>query len=201
MSPTPTPSVDVAELAGACVDYVKRALGLELDYSQDTLPLLDHYLREASKDARTRPGADALLAPLVPAAGAYFGQLAVRLFEGARFHAPGDDYARYRIEFGRFFLHFNPLGIAQEVLTGADAPGWNAHFAMLDEARQVVEQSLSTGMQMRAEDYYTFSVRYETLEQVVAVLAALEEQHKGPARHFPHSVYESALGGPAPAKS
>ncbi|MDD9967170.1 MAG: hypothetical protein OXR73_13135 [Myxococcales bacterium] len=187
-------ATDVTELADACVAYVKRSLQLELDYSQDTLPLLDHYLHEAANQARTNRTPEAVLAPLIPTAGAYFGQLVVHQFPGCRFHAPGDDYGHYRVEFSPFFLHFNPLGIAHEVLLGEDAPGWHAHFAVLDEAKPVVEQSLSTSLALREQDYYSFSVRYETLEQVVAVLSALEEQRPGPPRTFSADVYEGAVG-------
>lgn len=208
--------VDLAELAATCEDYVKRAVGVALDHTQDTLPVLDHYVREAvrgvhgSRDPGTG-GSEAstagaagdtgvLLGPLLPATGAYFGQLVVQRFKGARFVAHGQDYAGYRIEFGPFFLHFNPMGIAHEVITGEDAPGYHAHFAVLDEARPVIEQSLASGLSMRSQDYYSFSVRYETLEHVVAVLSALEEQRPGRTRHFPTEVYESAIGKPAAAK-
>lgn len=192
-------AVDPAQLAATCVDYVKRAVGLELDYTQDTLPVLDHYIREAARNAGQGDRA-ALLGPLLPTAGAYFGQLAVTRLAGARFVTRGQDYANYRVEFAPFFLHFNPLGIAQEVLACADAPGWHAHFAVLDEAQAVVEQSLAQGLSMRDQDYYSFSVRYETLEQVAATVSALEEQRKGPARHFPTEVYEAAIGKLAAAK-
>ena len=194
-------TADLAQLASTCVDYVKRSLGVELDFSQDTLPLLDHYLREAVADAR-REGRDvSVLGPLVPVAGAYFGEVVGHQFGSVHFHAPGEDYANYRVEFRDCFLHFNPLGIAHEVLLAADAPGWHAHFATLDEAQPVVEQSLASGLALSERDYYSFSVRYETLEQLVAVLRALEEQRKGRPRHFPHEVYESALGALAPNKS
>ena len=38
------PPEQIADLARACVDYVKRALHVELDFSAETLPMLDHYL-------------------------------------------------------------------------------------------------------------------------------------------------------------
>src|SRR5688572_32159669 len=35
----------VREYADQAVEYVRRALGVALEYDSDTLPLLDHYLR------------------------------------------------------------------------------------------------------------------------------------------------------------
>lgn len=179
----------VVELAEACVRYVQQALELELDYTQDTLPILDHYLRQTTEGRS--PELDALLAPT---AGAYFGELVRRVWPQAQWHAPGDDYAAYRIEFRDFYMHFNPIGLAHEVVDGADAPGWNGHFAMFDDARAVVESSLTSKLEMREGDYYSLSVRYETLEQVADVLEALAAQGPKPRPTFGADVYASALG-------
>lgn len=186
---SPDSPTQIVELSQACVQYVQKSLQLELDYTQDTLPILDHYLREASADAK--PEISALLAPT---AGAYFGELVRRVMPTARWHAPQQDYARYRLEFGDFFLHFNPIGLAREVIDGADAPGWNGHFAMLDNTRRVVESTLASDLSVRNADYYSLSVRYETLESVADALEALAHQAKGPRATFGADVYESAMG-------
>lgn len=192
------PAPHLIDLAQSCVDFVQRSLSLPLDYTQDTLPILDHYLRTARAEAKD-PN---LLSPLVPAAGAYFGTLLCRQFPDARFVGPeGGDYESYRVQFGSIFLYFNPLGIAQEVLTQSDAPGWNAHFSTLDDQRKVIEQTLTEGLPLREEDYYSFSVRYEMLDQVIAVLLALEEQRKDGPRHFGPEVYATMAGQAATAKS
>lgn len=182
------PPTSLAELSNSCVTFVKRAIGIELDYSQDTLPILDHYLREARKHAQQPE----VLAPLVATAGAYFGVLTTRQFRGAYLHE-AREYEQMRVQFSTIFLHFNPFGIAQEVLSQADAPGWNAHFSTLPDQRKVIEQSLDQGLRLCEEDYYSFSVRYEMLDQVVAVLLALEEQRERP-RSFGPAVYAASLG-------
>lgn len=185
----------VKKLAEGCVYFVEEALQLRLDYTQDTLPILDHYLREASQDEKVASGAmPEVGALLAPAAGAYFGELVRRSLPDARWHAPGEDFANYRIEFGSFFLHFNPVGVAQEVITGEDAPGWNGHFAMLEAGRKVVEPTLAQGLAMRDADYYSLSVRYETLEQVASVLEAFAKQDAGPRPTYDAAVYAAAAG-------
>src|SRR5687767_15165113 len=37
----------IQDLADACIRYVERAVGVRLDYTLETLPLLDHYLEHA----------------------------------------------------------------------------------------------------------------------------------------------------------
>ena len=196
-SPDQPLSPHLVELAESCVDFVQRALSLPLDYTQDTLPILDHYLKTARAEAKD----PALLAPLVAASGAYFGVLLCRQFGDARFVGEGDAYEHYRVEFRNIFLHINPLGVAQEVLTMADAPGWHAHLATLPDQHRVIEQTLTQGLEVSEEDYYSFCVRYEMVDHVVAVLRALEEQRREGPRHFGLDVYAAMLGQKAGADS
>ncbi|MDH5673689.1 MAG: hypothetical protein OEZ06_16150 [Myxococcales bacterium] len=177
---------EVVELAGECVRYVKEALDIELDFTPETLPILDHYLRERARGAET--GVFDLLAPL---AGAYFGEVIRRGIDGTRWHGGGAEYADYRIEFEQIFLAFNPMGVALEVLTQADSSGLGAHFQLLDEARAAVESSLDSSAAITAEDYYTLTVRYEVLLQVVGVLVGLESQQPQ-RRIFGRDVYRAA---------
>lgn len=183
------PPPEVGDLAQACVRFVHDALGLTLDYTPETLPILDHYLREGG---RTR---QELIDLLTPAAGAYFGEVVRRHMPGARWHSPAGDYAGYRLEFAPFFLCFNPLGVAREVLTQRAAEGWGAHFQVLDDARERVRQSLES-TPVAPEDYYTLSVRLEALEQIGDLLTALESTQKE-RRTFGPDVYRAASGEPA----
>jgi hypothetical protein len=179
----------IEEWAEACRGFVKEAVGLELDYSPETLPLLDHYVRDKAESASAE-----VSALLTPPLGAYFGEVVRRNMQGARWHAPGDEYQDYRIEYDGFFLHFNPLGVAAETLSGSDAEGFGAHFQILDEARALVETALSGDDSVSVDDYYSFTVRYETLELVTSVLTAFELQQRSRPRRFGPDVYRAASG-------
>jgi hypothetical protein len=179
----------VFDLAQACVRFVRESVGLTLDYSSDTLPILDHYLKQAARDAR-----EEIRELLAPAAGAYFGEVIRHSFEAVRWHAPGEEYQDYRLEFETFFLCFNPMGSAMEVLLGREQPDWGAHFHMLDDARETVRDALARSPELSPEDYYTLSVRFEVVEQVADLLGALEDTQKTP-RHFGPEIYRVANGG------
>lgn len=182
----------IHDWAEACRAFVKEALKLELDYTPDTLPLLDHYVRTHAKHP-----ADEVRELLTPALGAYFGEVVRRSLDadGVRWHAPGETFTQYRLEFDAFFLHFNPLGVAIEVMTDDDAAGFGAHFQLLDEARPAVEAALEHSESVSADDYYTFTMRYETLELVTSILLGLESRQDGaPPRRFGREVYRAASG-------
>jgi hypothetical protein len=69
----------IEELSEACRQYVLSAVGVELDYTPETLPVLDQYLSMARADMAERPE----LTPLViRAAGAYFGRMVADLCGG-----------------------------------------------------------------------------------------------------------------------
>jgi hypothetical protein len=183
-------SAEVTDLAASCVRFVNEALGLTLDYTPDTLPILDHHLREGGRLAKAE-----IQQLLAPAAGAYFGEVVRRAMPGVRWHSPDGDYPGHRLEFEAFFLCFNPMGVVMEVLTMAEAVGWGAHFQVLDEARELLARALQANEGVPPEDYYTLSVRFETLEQIADLLGALESRQPKP-RHFGPDVYRAAAGDP-----
>ena len=187
------PPEPIADNANACVRFVQDALQLELDYTPDTLPILDHYVRTRAAIGQAGEEVRDLL---TPALGAYFGEVVRRELSGVRWHIPveRDDFTSYRLEFESIFLHFNPLGIAREVLEQEDVDGFGATFQVLDEARAALEHALEESGSVSVDDYYSFTVRHETLDQVISILAGIEQHHSGPPRTFGPEVYRAASG-------
>lgn len=175
------------DLAHACVAAVQRSLGIELDFTQDTLPILDHYVSMAQG---TKAEVIELLAPM---AGAYFGEVVRRTVGAARWHAPGMDYHQYRLEFENAFLHFNPLGMVVESIMKAPVEGWMAHLQMLPRDREPVQASLDALGGVRDIDYYRLTVRFEAIEQVYLVLSHLALSAGEDTPFFSHEVYEATM--------
>lgn len=157
----------VMDLTVASVTSVKNATGMELDLSQDTLPILDHYA--GLVDA---PRAE-ILSLLAPMSGAYFGELLRRQLDDGEWVTESEDYSQWRLRFERCSLTFNPLGIALEVILGQDIPEWGAHLQTAPEDLLRIKKALDVFGDVRDRDYYTFSVRFEAIEQ--AYLALLND--------------------------
>lgn len=157
----------VMDLTVASVTSVKNATGMELDLSQDTLPILDHYagLVDAPREE--------ILSLLAPMSGAYFGELLRRQLDDGEWVTDNDDYSQWRLRFERCSLTFNPLGIALEVILGQDIPEWGAHLQTAPEDQLRIKKALDVFGDVRDRDYYTFSVRFEAIEQ--AYLALLND--------------------------
>lgn len=168
---TAGPASEIEDLAQGCVRFVKEALGIELDFTGDTLPVLDHYVR-----VRARAPSEEVVALLAPTLGAYFGEVVRRSFAAVHWDEAGSDYHAYRLAFETFTLSFNPIGVAVEVLTRSESEDWGAHFDLSPSTREQVERSLQQTAPVNLDDYYTFTVRFEAIQQVADLLGALAEQ-------------------------
>jgi len=89
--PPPGP---VVELAESCVRFVQAATGVTLDFSPETLPVLDHYIGSRRDDLLQRPETIGLVAR---AAGTYFGEVVRRQIRSF-WNATSDDPAVWEAE-------------------------------------------------------------------------------------------------------
>src|SRR5690606_10328312 len=105
----------VEDLALAAFRMVKEKLSFELDFTPETLPVLDHYL-ELLRTEGDGPPDEKVVSVAAPCAGAYFGEVVRRSLPGLRWHLAGDDYTRWRLEARDVFLCFNPIGAALEAI-------------------------------------------------------------------------------------
>jgi len=172
------PPAPVFELASACLEYVERALGFSLDFSPDTLPVLDHYIATVRELRAERPE----LLPLVGrAAGAYFGEV-VRVQIPAFWRVPPSANVHdFQVCCRLAFLWLNPIGVAYDALHGGtDHDGPRSMLRCAPEDREFLERRLETLPPVPEDQYYSFVTRLEVLEVAhEALRARLEEQGYG----------------------
>jgi hypothetical protein len=191
----PPAPIEVLERAASCVRFVMATLKIELDFTAETLSLVDHWLGEAKKlDSDAADEAQHLAAE---AAGAYFGEVVRRTLPDFRWHVEKDT-TRWRLENGSVFLAFNPLGMAEEAVLAEPLDGWNAHLEVLPRDKGLLEQTLSRLGGIREDDYYRLAVRWEVVEHVLEALEAAKLARSDEERFGPE-VYRAALDGARPA--
>lgn len=177
----------------ACIQYVHRATGVVLDFTPDTLPVLDHHL------ATAREATDDVKQLVTLAAAAYFGEVVRRLYP-ARWHCPEDDTDAWRLEFERCFLHFSPVAFAREAIDARDAVEGGAGFSVAADDLDVLRGALDVFGEVTAEDYYRLSTRIEVLGPLVDRLTARALTRGEDALAYTHEVYRHALDeGDAPS--
>ncbi len=159
----------VADHAQQTVEYVQRALGLELTYDSETLPLLDHYLRTVPADL---PPTVALV---LATAGAYFGEV-VRRHLGGRWELGTSDATEWRLILPTGFS-FVPAGmVAAAILRSDDIEDVETEFDCPAGARPYLEEALDRMADVTEDDYYSLCGRLDTFEHLQAVLLAVAEQ-------------------------
>jgi len=160
----------VREYADQAVAYVRRALGVTLEYDSDTLPLLDHYLRTVPE------GQPAAVQLVVATSGAYFGEV-VRRRLGGRWETTGEDNEwRVVLPTG---LNFSPAGFVASAIAQADLDDLDTSLDAPPRMRPYVQQTLQRMGEVSIDDYYSLCGRLDTLEHVHEVLVAVAAQMMG----------------------
>jgi hypothetical protein len=161
---------EIRELSASCEQHVRDAVGLELDGTIETLPILDHYVRLSRPAVKERPELLPLLARTV---GAYFGQVVADHF-GGFWSLTGPDASNWHVCLRSVYLAFNPIGMAHAALTWSLeeelAPGPPAELRLSREDRAWVEQRLEALPPVREGDFFSLSTRVEGIEIAVHAL-------------------------------
>jgi len=158
---SPRRPASVIEYSDGCVRAVQRATGLTLDYTPETLPLLDHYLLRSGGLPR-RPTDDPVRGLVAVLMGCYFGEVARRSLP-CRWAARGSEPAAWRIEFDRCLLTFYPIAVAWEVVLRRETAGVVSEFLLDDVDREEIADRLAGLPGVTDLEYYSFTQRFETL--------------------------------------
>ncbi|MGA2447204.1 MAG: DUF6278 family protein [Polyangiaceae bacterium] len=160
---------NIAELAEGCVRFVTARFGVALDYTSDTLSLLDQWVRDARRDPQAKPEATRIVEA---AGGAYLGEVMRRSF-GGHWRAIGAE-SGWLLLLSNAFCSFNPIAMVREAIALAPAEGWHAHMDLDPSDRDAVEARLAALPEVDDDEYYAPSTRFDVVEMVVDTLRAMQ---------------------------
>lgn len=158
------PEEKVLELAGQTVAYVARALGLTLEYNSETLPVLDHYLRQVPRDQPE------IVELVVVTAGAYFGEV-VRRLVGGRWEL-GEEPQQWQLVLPSA-IQFSPATMVAAAISGGEAGTTEPAIDAPPRIRPHLQEALERMGQVSAEEYYSLCGRLDTLEHLHEVLVTV----------------------------
>ena len=168
----------VREYADQAVEYVRRALGVTLEYDSDTLPLLDHYLRTlapAGPDGDKQPATVHLV---IATSGAYFGEVVRRRLGGRWEATQNGNEGEWRIVLPTG-INFSPVGFVAAAIAMNDLEDLDSELDAPPRMRPYVQQALQRMGEVSLEDYYSLCGRLDTLEHVHEILVAVAAQMLG----------------------
>jgi len=163
---------EILELAERCVAHVRSRLDFELDYSVETLSVLDHFVTavlveegEGELPPKGHERRAALMHLLAPTVGAYFGEVLRRAF-ACRWRFVSESADKWTLEFEKVLLRVNPSGVAAEAFFGDVVDGWSGALATARELEEVVRERLAAAPPLPEEEFFTFTARHEALQIV-----------------------------------
>lgn len=173
------PPPSIADLAEACVRFVERSVGVRLDYTPETLPLLDHYLEGARaifKENRESAAGGLTLEIVAQSVGAYLGEVVRRRY--ASWWKLEDRPEEHRLEFHHLFLTIHPVALALDALTlemEEDAGmALVSSFDLDADDRDAAMMRLADLPPTTIEEFVTPSMRVEVLDIVVDAVRATQ---------------------------
>jgi hypothetical protein len=180
----------VAEATSACLDYVRRATGIMLDFRPETLSVLDHYAATVRDELDEKPE----LGPLVARAmGAYFGEVLRARFPGF-WRVPSANVHDWQYCLRVVFLWINPIGVGYDALHGNDDhEGPRSLLRTAPEDRDFLKARLEAIPPVPEDEYYLFTTRFEVIEACIETLAARLEQSGYGGSEFAEEDYAEAL--------
>ncbi len=159
----PPPGV-VFELCESTIGFVSRSLNMVLDYTPETLPVLDHYLRQVPLDV------EGTIELVAVAAGVYFGEVARRSFGGTWQFDETKPHGTWRVDLpGR--VSFAPVSYATSAILCEDATD-DGELVVPQKMTAMVEAALEAKGEVRIDEYYSLSGRLEVLNYVVELCVA-----------------------------
>lgn len=192
--PLPEVPEQVGELAGLCQRAVQRLLGVSLDFTPDTLSLLDHYVTMAAAEDRNKIEALDLVAKTV---GAYFGEVVRRQFT-CWWHAPGDDISAWHLRFEDVYLMLSPYAIACVALGLIEPDGvMEAGIVIEEEELEEIAAHLAQHPPIPEDEFVLPSTRFDVLHIVIDQLKARAHARNLGDVEFNDADYDSLAQGSA----
>jgi hypothetical protein len=169
---------------------VRRAVGVELDFTPETLPVLDHYASTVKADIESRPE---LLTLTASALGAYFGEVVRNRIPGF-WRLPSQNMHDWSVCSSVVFLSFNPIGVAYDALFRSNEhDGPRSMLRVAAEDREYLSRRLETLPPVPEDEYFLFSTRFEVIEVAAEALHARLEEEGYSETEYTEEDYDAEL--------
>lgn len=151
----------VHELAERAVEFVRNSLGLVLDYTPETLPLLDHYLSAVPREQ------EETVTLIAATAGAYFGEVVRRVLDG-EWEQTNDSPTTWNLAIPGG-LRIVPTDLADAAIRQTEEA---AAYEVPPGDRAAIEEVLTARGTVAEDEYYSLAGRLEVMQLIADVLGA-----------------------------
>lgn len=161
----------VGDLVTAAKEYVRRTMGVELDLSAESLPVVDHHLEETPF---LEPSVQELM---IAAFGIYFGEVARLRFKGRWVKEDTkENPSSLKMELAGGSLSFFPTGVVAEAIKKGPVDGWDGDIDVPRHAVSRLKEKLDRLGPVEERHYYSLVGRMEALESLVEGLKEMKKE-------------------------
>jgi hypothetical protein len=139
---------------------VEKSLGVLLDYSTETLPVLDHYLREAGSPGANLPETTLLLATV---AGCYLGEV-LRARHPLQWNLDHEEPLHWSLTSQDASITIFPVAIARIAIEGIAAERLLEAFRLESKLKKALANRLGNLPPVSNEEYVAPSTRVEVID-------------------------------------
>lgn len=161
---------EINQLVGRCIAHVHKRFNLELDFTSDTLSVLDFFIEEVVKDEyrgnvppQGHPSRMNMVHLFAPTFAAYFGAVLHKQF-GGRFRHTEKDEKDWRFEFDSFFVRLNPVAIAASVIAKQEIEGLSSVLYSSAKLMPKLQERLDAAPDVSEQEFYSFCTVFESCQ-------------------------------------
>ena len=180
---------EVEDLAMMACRNVQRVIGVEPDFSPETLPLVDQYIKQLAAESPAE-----VTELVLSTVGCYFGEVMRRRLNG-RWVISRDAPRLWRVELINCFFHFRPVGMAGEVFHRGSTEKYDGAIATLNELFDGLSRALSEATPMPEDEYFSLAGRVDVLELAADWLTGHNLASNEAPRTYSARDYELILEG------
>ncbi|MBN2344642.1 MAG: hypothetical protein JXX29_13330 [Deltaproteobacteria bacterium] len=161
---------EINQLVERCRAHVQKRFNIELDFTSDTLSVLDFFVEEMVKEENNgvcppggHPARMNMIHLFAPTFAAYFGAVLTNHF-GGRFRHVEKDVSEWRFEFETFLVRFNPVAVAANVIAKTEVKGLDSILHSSAKLMPKLQERFDAAPDVLEDDFFSFCTFFESIQ-------------------------------------
>ena len=172
----------IVEYSSVIIDAVYSKVNIDLDFSPDTVSLLDYYVNEIGDVDKS------MFSLMSTISCAYFGELVRRNIGGQWYIEDKDNPENWQVRFNSCPLAIYPFILSSEVISKGKFSLESSIFSVSPSRHDLLLELLEKSNPMAEDQYYSFAGKLDIIELAVDFLSSVEnelhEKSKKPITKF-----------------
>jgi hypothetical protein len=150
------------------LDLIKNSLSFDLDFTSETLPFVDHYLKTINSEK------DDIQFLVACGTGAYLGETMRQLWGGKWFVENENEPQTWQIRFVSAPLAINPVSIVYNVIKKDESVAIGAYLNVPPNSRELLQDAMDNTAMVSLDVYYSICGQFDGVQFALDFLSEIE---------------------------